>query len=740
MTISAVLQSGQHPAVYLNDGAFQEYVFQVSSGVAETQTGGVRINMIPREGGNQFSGQFITLFSNTDLQGQNVTDKLRARGLTTPAALYRLYDVNGSLGGPIVRNRLWFFTSTRVWAYNNFVANAFNPDGSQAQDDNLLEGYTNRLTWQMSQKNKLTAVLDRLPKYRGHRNLEVGGVDPKATVVQSTPLSYYAQAKWTSTLTNKLLLEAGYSTNFYGFSLQYRPEVTTPSASNPFGDIAKRDIILGTLRNAAESALRWPMYKYHISSAVSYVTGSHALKTGVQWTWGYERQLFTVNGDLVQRYANGVPHSVLVRNTPTFQRQDLKTDLGLYVQDTWTIDRLTLNPGLRFEYFNGEVPEQTAPAGRFVPARRFDRIPNLPDWKNVAPRFGAAYDLFGNGKTAVKGSIGKYMQQESVGYPNTYNPMVLSSDIRTWRDLNGDDIAQEHELGPTTNLAFGVRRNRNPDPEIERPYQLLYNLGIQHELRTGLGVSVSYYRRGFYNITWTDNLDTTHADYTLVTVPDPRGNGQTLPVYNLNRSKLGLVNELDTHSTDNTETFNGVDVTFNARFPNGATMFGGTSTGRTRRVTCQVDDPNQLRFCDETKSDIPFLTTFKLSGSYPLPYEFRLSGVFQSVPGEEVSGRATGRIHYVVDRRIIPTLTLAQVIVPLIEPGGEYYDRVNQLDISVSRIFRLGRVQVNPQLDLFNALNVSPLLLQVNAFGPALRQARRILDARVLRLGVQVNF
>ena len=212
--------------------------------------------------------------------------------------------------------------------------------------------------------------------------------------------------------------------------------------------------------------------------------------------------------------------------------------------------------------------------------------------------------------------------------------------------------------------------------------------------------------------------------------PDPRGNGQTLPVYNLNSSKLGLINDLDTH----------VDVTFNARFPNGATVFGGTSTGRTRRVTCQVDDPNQLRFCDETKYDIPFLTTFKLSGSYPLPYGFRLSGVFQSVPGEEVSGRDTGRIHYVVDRRIIPTLTLAQVIVPLNEPGSEYYDRVNQLDLSVSRIFRVGRVQVNPQLDLFNALNVSPLLLQVNAFGPALRQARRILDARVLRLGVQVNF
>jgi hypothetical protein len=740
MSVQSSLSSGSVPAVYHNDGAYQEMSYQLVGGTAESQTGGIRVNMIPKEGGNQFKAHAIGLFANTDLQSSNLTDELRARGIEIPAKLHRLYDTNASLGGPIKRDRLWFFSSVRVWAYNNFVANAVNPDGTQAVDDNLIEAYTNRLTYQVNQKNKITAMYDKLPKYRGHRELEFGGVEPKATVVQTVPLGYNAQAKWTSTLTNKVLVEAGYSTNYYGFKLSYQPEVRRSSETDPYGDIAKVDLIRGTRRNAALQDFFQPFVKYNIVSAVSYVTGSHAVKAGIQHGWANIRTSREVNGHLVQRYRNGVPDSVEVRNTPVNARSNLKADLGLYVQDSWTVARLTVNPGLRFEYFHGEVPEQSAPPGRFVPARHFDAIPNLPNWKNWAPRLGAAYDLFGQGRTAIKASIGKYLQQEATGYPERYNPMVFSSDIRTWNDLNGDDIAQDNELGPTTNVNFGVRRTRNPDPEIERSYQLLYNVGVQHELRRGVSVSVNYFRRGFYRLTWTDNLATTHADYTLITVPDPRGSG-TLPVYNLRRDKLGLIDELDTHSNENERTYNGFDVMVNARLGNGATLMGGTSTGRTRTVGCQADDPNWtsttttgLRFCDQTDLDIPFLTQFKLSGTYPLAYGIRLSGVFQSLPGEEIS------INYLVNRTIVPNLSQPQVTVRLNEPGSEYLDRVNQLDFSVAKTFRIRQVQLTPQVDLFNLLNVSPVVNQVNTFGPSLGRPLRILDARLVRIGVQMEF
>jgi hypothetical protein len=369
-----------------------------------------------------------------------------------------------------------------------------------------------------------------------------------------------------------------------------------------------------------------------------------------------------------------------------------------------------------------------------VPARFFEAVDDLPNWKNFSPRFGAAYDVFGDGRTALKASAGKYMENQATGWPDRYNPVVEDNDTRTWNDLNGDDIAQENELGPTTNRNFGVRRNRNQDPDIKRPYNMFYSAGVQQELRNGMAVTFSYYRRKYYDQTLLDNLATTHADYTLVNIPDPRGNGQTLPVYNLNRASLGLVNELDTTSDSNTRIYNGFDLMLSARLPNGGNILGGTSTGRTRGITCEVDDPNNLRFCDQTQFDIPWDTQFKLSGVYPMPYGIQFSGVFISAKGEDVP------VNYVVNRSIVPTLTQTSVTVRLNEPGSKNLERVNKLDLMISKSFTHGALRLQPQLELFNILNANPVLSQTNTFGPALDRPLRVLDPRALRIGVQVDF
>src|SRR4030095_13921826 len=131
---------------------------------------------------------------------------------------------------------------------------------------------------------------------------------------------------------------------------------------------------------------------------------------------------------------------------------------------------------------------------------------------------------------------------------------------RTWNDLNKDDVAQENEIGASSNVTFGVRRNQNPDPDIKRPYQRVWDIGIQHEIMRGLAVSVSYNQRSFHNIIWTQNLSIPYRQHTVVTIPDPQGNGGTIPVYNVNRAVFGQVNELDTNSSINTRVYKGVDV------------------------------------------------------------------------------------------------------------------------------------------------------------------------------------
>src|SRR5688572_12346403 len=122
MVADAMFAGGQCSCVYDNEAQTQEIAVQVSGGSAENQTAGVLVNRIPRSGGNRFSGEFVGLYANSNLQSDNIDDEIRRRGIQIGDEVYRLYDANYSLGGPIVRDRLWFFVSGRNWAYNNYVA------------------------------------------------------------------------------------------------------------------------------------------------------------------------------------------------------------------------------------------------------------------------------------------------------------------------------------------------------------------------------------------------------------------------------------------------------------------------------------------------------------------------------------------------------------------------------------------------------------------------------------------
>jgi hypothetical protein len=300
---------------------------------------------------------------------------------------------------------------------------------------------------------------------------------------------------------------------------------------------------------------------------------------------------------------------------------------------------------------------------------------------------------------------------------------------------------------PTT---FGVRRNRNPDADIARPYQWVYNVGVTRELRPGLGVSVNYYYRKFYDISYTTDLakpiSGPSSVYTQYQIPDPRGNGRSLTIHNINPAALQTINELDTTSKNNTAAFHSFDIGINARLANGAFLQGGTASGLTWSSTCDVLDPNGgtavngLRYCDQRQFDIPWRTNFKLSGSYPLPYGTRLSGVFQSTAGDELTQ------YYVVTAATFRNLTgvalgqASATIRPLNEPGSVYADRINQLDFAFAKTFRVGTWQVTPDVSLFNALNANPITSYTVAYGPTLGYPLRILEGRLVRFGVRARF
>ena len=775
MSLNSLMNDGQVQAYY-SDAANAEMSYQTSGVGADVSGGGVRINMIPKEGGNRLSGSAFIGGTRGSWQGDNVTDELRARGLQQGSKVDLITDFNAALGGPVKRDALWFFGTWRRIATNSIIANNFYKDGRPGIEDQWIQNQMVRLTWQASPRNKFTIYHDRYPKFKGH---EMGALtDPDTAARRRNPynaLYYTAQAKWTSTLTSRLLLEAGFSTNNEYFTGKYQPGVEKARGTPEwYTTIGKNDLVLLTNYDGivTPSNATDPK-KWVASTALSYVTGTHSFKTGVQWGFGDYVIDRDINGDLVQLYRDGRPDSVRVYNTPIRSHEFLNADLGVFAQDSWTLNRLTLNAGVRFEYFNGKIEAQDIDAGRFAPNRHFDEVPNFPRWSDVAPRLGVAYDLFGNAKTALKATFSKYMAGQTLGFAQRYNPLQLQSDTRRWTDLNNDNVAQDNEIGPSNNRSFGLPvLSLRPDADINREYDLEYSAGVQHELVTGVSLSGSWYRRGTYNMRRTENTLFNRSNYSIVNVVSPL-DGSLIQAYNLDPSKNGQIDRVDFNSTDSNLrrlTYNGFEFGATARY-RGGSLFGGWTFDRRISVHCDelenwgnlpgnsftpatlnTNQPkSDFQYCDQSQLGMPWLHEFKLSGSYLLPWSgIQANAAFQSYAGAPLATRwSIGRTtRYAADclgpctpgALVIPNMTPTTYVLDLAPPGSAFYGRQNQLDVGVRKIFRIQKYQFSAQADVFNVLNVSYVKSQNVTLGSSFGQPLDVLQPRLLRLAMQMKF
>ena len=736
-----------------NDAMTQEVTVQTAALGAEVSAGGPHLNLIPREGGNVFSGATYLGYTDSAFQFDNLTDDLIKRGLQTPDSVKKIYDVNVSLGGPIKRDRLWFFGSYRNVGNDNIVANSFYPDGSPGVYDQRVRNYTLRLTWQVNPRNKITAYDDYQWKYVGH--LYTSGIDV-ATASRTRPpvLKYTNGIKWTSTVSNKLVFDVGYGTSVNAYTEKYQPGILKdPFTPAWYATAGRQDINRLTTTTASTPETGTYNFRYMLISSAQYVTGSHALKMGVQWHIGQTWNTADANADLVQRYRDGVPDSVIVYNTPTRLYALMGADFGLYLQDSWTLRRLTINPGIRYEYFNSSAQANAVEAGRFVPARSFAEIPDIPNWKNFAPRLGVVYDLTGDAKTAVKASVNKYNRNFTTDFANRYNPLALQSDTRNWSDCdflpgtstcstrvlatNKDNIAQDNEIGPSNNLNFGRAPARHADPDIKRPYDIEYSLSVVRQLRTGVSVTAAWYRRDTYNLEQQLNTLVTVDDYAAFTTPSPL-NGEPVTIYNLNRSKQGLVDLLDTNATDRSTArinYNGLELSFSARLPRGGSVFGGWSADKLVTVACASFDPNTFRYCDQSQLGVPFRHDFKFAGSYPIVWGVQVGAMLQSYAGLPLA------VNWTPAASVFPGAQRTQsVTINLIPPGSQYLDRWNQLDLSFRKTFTLGKCRVDGALDMFNAANSNVVLSQNQSFGSTLGQPQAVLQGRLLRVSSQIKF
>ncbi len=733
MNTSQAGGSGNHN---LNDLLASEVTVQTGAPGAEVSGGGLHINFIPRDGGNTFSGSSYFAYSGSGWQSDNLSEELRSRGITQPTATDFLYDVSQWLSGPVIRDRLWFFGSFRSLGNDEVVVDSFYPDGRPGEAENRLHNVTGRLTWQISPRNKVGAYYDRAFKTVGHEF--ASGEEILKASRRRTPdqVLYQAAAKWTSTLSSKMLLENGLGIVLQNFHMLYQEGIAQPRNSDAwYANASRFDFITTERTTAGVAENRTYLPRYSLSSKLSYVTGSHALATGVQWHFATTRIERDANADLTQRYRNGVPEQVDVYNTPVGNAQRANADLGIYAQDAWTIKRLTLHPGIRLEYLNGSIEAVSLPAGRFTPAREFPRVPNLPNWFTVAPRFSAVYALTNDSRTSLRGGVNKYYLGEFTTFASRYDPLRFQTDTRDWRDLNRDDIAQDHEIGVSNTNNFGSAPNRRPDPSLNRQYFVTYNLSIDRELLPGLSVGAAWYRNNYYDVEKQDNVLVDVSDYSSFQTANPL-TGEPITVYNLNRAKQGQVSIVDTTSAGpdrNRRVYDSVELTFTARLSKGE-IFGGWSNERDVSVTCDVDNPNTLTYCDQRLWTQPFRGQFHFAGSYQLPLGVTAGASILSYAGNPLT------VNWSVPAGVFPGGRTEAVTIPLNPPGSSFLKQWNQVDVTAKKSVRIGQQRIDASVDVYNLLNSSVVLAENQTFGSNLGRPTVILQGRMVKVSAALKF
>lgn len=776
-----------------NVGSYEEVTVDTGGISAESKEGGVRINLVPRYGGNTFQGRLFGAFANDSMQGKNFTQQLRDRGLRAGGSLKTYWDLNPSLGGPIKQDHLWFYASARSAGILRFVPVLYNRNGGNPNAwtyeadtsrppetfDDVLQNAVARVSWQATPRNKVDFSVDYTRRCECPRNAPGPTLAPETASQDDsrTRPKRILYGAWTSPITSRLLFEAG---TLHHYTLTLRPGVRNPNmhgVTEQSTGMRYRAAQATFIGRDAETAV------FQGRAALSYITGAHALKGGFNFTsitaeeWSY-----SVDSPMEFRFNNGVPNRLTLAATPFLVANDVDADNGVFVQDRWTMGRLTLTGGLRYDYFRTSFPDTTIGPAQFAPNRNITIPAGVGvRWHDVSPRSGVAYDVFGDGKTAVKASMNKYLTalvtRGIFGHLMAPANRLVTRTNRSWTDANGNfapecnllNPAANGECGAMDNPDFGtVRTGVAYDPETlsgfgvrggeevgDPGHYWQFSAGVQRELLPRVSVDVSYFRTWFGNFIVSDNraIGPSDFDQFSITAPaDPRlpgGGGYAISgLYDIKPAKFGAPADdyitLAKNYGKQIQHWNGFDVTLSVRPRAGLMVQGGTSTGRRTTDNCEVLaklpelDPTGGPYCHQQEN---FRTTVKFVSTYTVPrIDLQVSGTYQDLPGRAILAdyvASTAEVARSLGRNLAGGAR--NVTVDLVAPGTMFGDRVHQLDVRFGKILRFGRTRATTSLDLYNLFNVSPVRSYSSAYA-TWQQPQGILSPRFAKVVLQFDF
>jgi hypothetical protein len=813
----------------------QEVQVTVAGGMGESDRGGPAFNIIPKTGGNTFHGTAFGSTAGKWSQSSNLDDRLRSFGIIEPPGLIKNWDTNLALGGPVKQDRLWFFNNVRSYGTHQDIpglyANANFDDPSKwnyvadpnvkarSAADKMIESI--RLTSQLTPRNKLGFYWEYQANCAGSALVNTGdrcrdrgsnwvGLGTPTTSPESSNMwperEKITQGTWSSPLTSRLLFEAGVSS----FSSKWGGYIPPGAATNLVA-VTEQSTAAGvptpnfTYRGWASAPSNNQQHNIWRAS-LAYVTGAHSFKVGYQAAFEVYRQIQNVDNQLSYTFNNGVPTQFTMRDGPHEQSNRTRYD-GFYAQDSWTHARLTLQGAVRYEHAwswfpdgeNGIITDNQF-GSRFI----FPRQDGVTGFNDITPRMGAAYDLFGNGKTSVKVSLSKYLETaQNGGLYTANNPAVTFQQTtnRSWTDGNHNFIPDCSLMNPAAqnNLASGgdscgawsnsnfgnpfVTTRVNPDMQHGwgvRNYDWQFGIGVQQQILQRVAVDVSYNRRWWGNFFVTDNLALGPQDFDQVTIAAPLNpnlpGGGGYPVSFLTRnalSPLGATNNYFTFASDYgdvTTYWHGVDAQVSARLANRLFVQTGMSGGRGVRDFCAVANKlpelytmagallanQQLGTCAVSED---WLTSVRGLASYTIPrVDVLVSTSFRSIPNTAPPGNSVGSngnalaANYNVTSAILQQQTgrplapgQAFQTVNLLPLGHQFPDRLNGVDVRVGKILKFGRTRTNIAIDLYNLFNANTGTVFNQTYDPVTNGATwlapsTVLNPRFARFNATVDF
>ncbi len=812
----------------------QEVVTTTSGGLGEAEVGGPTLSIVPKSGGNQFKGQMYLSGVSSGMVGSNYQ---KVPGFAVPGVLLSQWDYTGGVGGPIFKDRLWYYGTARDEGQHRTIPNIYpnlnagdptkftyaQDPTRQAQGAESFQLFSIRLTSQITPRNKFNYHQDfQIPcngaaftssgdacRVQKNANEVVGAIglggltattSPETTQYLGGTLIKNSQFTWSSPVTNRLLLEAGLGSYRAAWGPFEQPGNNTRGLARITEQAAINGAVAGLQYRSANWAQDWDNPNTWRASA-SYVTGAHNFKFG--YVGGYLVEDIENHGNdlnLAYTFNNGVPISV-TESLRVFVQSDRVRYDALYAQDQWTMGRITLQGALRFDHaFSYSPPQQIGPA--LIGGQQFLSTPlsygrvDGVNYKDISPRGGFAWDLRGNGKTAIKINTGRYEDPASnlSGNYSISNPLarIATSTTRSFVvQPGGNSVANIMTVpvgvdripncsftnntangvcGPSTATTFGTatQTTANIDPTLIngwgiRPNDWQIGASVQQQLAPRMSIEVGYFKRWLQNFTATDNTLVTASDFTpfSITAPlDPRlpnGGGYTVSGLFNQASKFGQTANNITDAANfgkQYQSYNGFLINFSARAAQGLTVQGGINTGRTVTDNCEVravliegslgiaSSTAQNTYCH---NDPGFITKANAIASYIIPKaDVLIAMTFRSDQGAPLAANWNAPSATVIQPALGRPVTggAATTSINLIAPGDVWGDRVNELDFRFGKILKFNRFRVNAGIDFYNIVNQAAILTYSQTFAPggAWLTPTSVLSPRFMKLSAQIDF